>query len=163
MTIKEKSQILFYCCKVSPWRLGELYICLPLFSLIYLMSIIYPPHLINIEVIVILQVFHQKSTYLRPFFLSIWHQWIFWRYTNKSDGPVGKSRCVGSSCSDSDFWALGHVRNCRVSSIVNLQCHFIWFLQCVLGFWGLSPYIQRNYIYACYLFLFFYFMSTSFL
>ena len=92
-----------------------------------------------IYVIVILQVFHQKSTYLRPFFLSIWHQWIFWRYTNKSDGPIGKSRCVGSSCSDSDFWALGHVRNCRVSSIVNLQCHFIWFLQCVLGFWGLSP------------------------
>ena len=32
---------------------------------------------------------------------------------------------VGSSCSDSDFWALGHVGHSRGSSIVNLQCHLI--------------------------------------
>ena len=30
---------------------------------------------------------------------------------------------VSSSCSDSDFLALGHVGNSTVSSIVNLQCH----------------------------------------
>ena len=78
-----------------------------------------------------------------------------------------KSRRVGSSCSDSDFWALGHVGNCRVSSIVNLQCHFIWLLQCVVGFWGLSPpdpLIFKGIIYICLpLVSFIYFMSIIYL
>ena len=116
-----------------------------------------------IYVIVILQVFHQKSTYLRPFFLSIWHQWIFWRYTNKSDGPIGKSRCVGSSCSDSDFWALGHVRNCRVSSIVNYNAILIWFFAMCSWLLGAVALYTKE-LYICLLLVsFFYFMSTSFL
>ena len=80
-------------------------------------------------------------------FLEI-HKQIWW--------PFRKSRHVSSSCSDSDFWALGHVRNSRVSSIVNLQCHFIWFLQCVVGFWGLSPQTPlylKDYIYTCIYFM----------
>ena len=34
-----------------------------------------------------------------------------------------RNSSVSSSCSDSDFWTLGHVGNSRVSSFVNLQCH----------------------------------------
>ena len=37
-------------------------------------------------------------------------------------GPYRNS-CVSSFCSVPDFWALGHVGNSRVSSIVNFQCH----------------------------------------
>ena len=47
---------------------------------------------------------------------------------------------------DSDFWALGHVGNSRVSSIVNLQCHLINTRYCII-YLHLMSYLCSCYFY----------------
>ena len=47
---------------------------------------------------------------------------------------------------DSDFWALGHVGNSRVSSIVNLQCHLINTRHCII-YLHLMSYLCSCYFY----------------
>ena len=60
-----------------------------------------------------------KSTYLRPFpFCMMYDTNDFFRKQILGPYWISSLRIL-----DSDFWALGHVRNSRVSSIVNLQCH----------------------------------------
>ena len=47
---------------------------------------------------------------------------------------------------DSDFWALGHVGNSRVSSIVNLQCHLFNTRYCIT-YLHLMSYLCSCYFY----------------
>ena len=57
------------------------------------------------------------------FFLSVLHQCFFLEKIQYTKQILGPYRNSSLRILDSDFWALGHIGNSRVSSIVNLQCH----------------------------------------
>ena len=56
-------------------------------------------------------------------FLSVKHRCFFLKKIQYTKQILGPYRNSSLRILDSDFWALGHVGNSRVSSIVNLQCH----------------------------------------
>ena len=86
-----------------------------------------------------------KSISLRPFSF-LYNTNVFGEYiihTKQILGPFGNSSL---GILDSDFWALGHVGNSRVSSIVNLQCHLINTRYCII-YLHLMSYLCSCYFY----------------